>query len=77
MKALPFHKCRMCRFDKNKKYVPIWNENDQDYQCEPLHESKIDSYTEEKLQNCVVSEAMKNNIFCYKCKRGFYLDWRT
>lgn len=77
IKAIPFHPCRICKFTKNAKYVPIYNPKNQNkYTCERAENLSLTEHQKIRLKNCVASGALENQIFCYKCKKGFFFNWK-
>ena len=70
MKTIPFYPCQMCKYSEEEKYVPSYHPNSsQKYRCEKasngIHKNP------KKLENCELSGADKNSVFCYKCRKGF------
>ncbi len=85
MKAIPFYPCKICKYSSEKPLIPVLKtdltenpENVEDlYKCEETDIKSIDKYGVNRLENCEASGRNEENIYCYKCKEGFYFDWKT
>lgn len=76
IKTIPFYPCRICKFGKNK-FIPVFNsQNENKYSCEKIENRKLSTHEIDRLKNCSASGALQNQIFCYKCNKGFFFSWK-
>ena len=79
LNAIPFNPCRICKFSKKIKFVPIFNEKNkktEQYECKQMGNLGLSDHIKNRLKFCEASGALENEIFCYRCIDGYYFDWR-
>ncbi len=78
MKAIPFYPCKVCRFDEDRQLIPIYNPDESDkYTCESLDSAEMSEIDTDRIKNCIATGASGKSIFCYRCKNGYVLNWKS